>query len=151
MPMEQISKLQEVLHLFKMESQDIFETKWLTQIALPFTDGSRKAFTHLVNTGLYKDNTKTQNTTSTTAKTQTSPRPTGQQHQQPQRWRQDPQQRRDTNTAAFTQRKIYERSYKRNRRDAIEWPQTPRSTSTPPRRPTRKPEAPRTSMMPAAK
>ena len=85
MPMEQISKLQEVLHLFKMESQDIFETKWLTQIALPFTDGSRKAFTHLVNTGLYKDNTKTQNTTSTTAKTQTSPRPTGQQHQQPQR------------------------------------------------------------------
>ena len=76
MPMEQISKLQEVLHLFKMESQDIFETKWLTQIALPFTDGSRKAFTHLVNTGLYKDNTKVQNTTSTTAKTQTSLRPT---------------------------------------------------------------------------
>ena len=76
MPMEQISKLQEVLHLFKMESQDIFETKWLTQIALPFTDGSRKAFTHLVNTGLYKDNAKTQNTTSTITETQTSTKPT---------------------------------------------------------------------------
>ena len=59
-----------------MESQDIFETKWLTQIALPFKDGSRKAFTHLVNTGLYKNNTKEQSTTKTMTETQTSPKPT---------------------------------------------------------------------------
>ena len=76
MPLEQISKLQEMLHLFKIDSQDIIETKWLTQIALPFKDGSRKAFTHLVNTGLYKNNTKEQAIPKTTSETQTSPRPT---------------------------------------------------------------------------
>ena len=71
MASEQQLKLEELLHLFRMESQDIFEKTWRTPLALPFQDPQRKYFTHLVNTGLFKQNNlpTTTNSTATSADT----------------------------------------------------------------------------------